>query len=488
MSNMKDVPSRRRHICLFCCHAELLHVACHIVTACGIFIHFNLNNLKILTANGKRLTTNCSLRFEVNANLKVSNDGIGPEDTSVHYVTVADAIRLIKSNGKGCFLAKTDIKNAFRIIPIRPEDHYLLGMKWQGMYYYDRCLPMGAASSCKTFEIFSTAIQWIAQQKLLIDSILHLLDDYLLVSPSYDTCAVRLKRFLDFCAFIGLPMAPEKTCGPSTTLCFAGIELDTIRFEARLPLEKLRKCADLISDFQKRKKITLREIQSLIGLLNFACSVIIPGRAFLRRLIDLTHGIRLSHHLIRLNRETKQDLNVWLSFLANYNGRSFFLEERWANSQQLNLFTDAAGGIGFGAIFGTEYCHGLWPDEWRYRNIAILEFYPIVLSVCLWGHKMANHSVLFFTDNEALVYVINKQSCKDKILMQFVRRLVLVCLQHNILFQAKHIPGTYNRLADLLSRFQVQTFQRETSASMNSCATDIPQALLPQNWEISFPS
>jgi hypothetical protein len=149
---------------------------------------------------------------------------------------------------------------------------------------------------------------------------------------------------------------------------------------------------------------------------------------------------------------------VWLSFLANYNGWSFFLEERWANSQQLHLFTDAAGGIGFGAIFGTEYCHGLWPDEWRYRNIAILEFYPIVLSLCLWGHKIANHSFLFFTDNEALVYVINKQSCKDKILMQFVRKLVLVCLQHNIVFKAKHIPGTNNRLADLLSRFQVQTF------------------------------
>ena len=102
----------------------------------------------------------------------------------------------------------------------------------------------------------------------------------------------------------------------------------------------------------------------------------------------------------------------------------FFLEEHWANSQQLNSFTDAAGGIGLGAIFGTEYCHGLWPDEWRY-------------SVCLLGHKMANHSVLFFTDNEALVYVINKQSCKDKILMQFVRKLVLVCLQHHILFKAK---------------------------------------------------
>ena len=111
-------------------------------------------------------------------------------------------------------------------------------------------------------------------------------------------------------------MAPEKTCGPLTTLSFAGIELDTIKLEARLPLDKLRKCIDFITAFRQRKKITLKELQSLIGLLNFACSVIIPGRAFLRRLIDLTHGIRLSHHLIKLNRESKEDLNVWLTFLT----------------------------------------------------------------------------------------------------------------------------------------------------------------------------
>ena len=69
--------------------------------------------------------------------------------------------------------------------------------------------------------------------------------------------------------------------------------------------------------------------------------------------------------------------------------------------------------------------------------------------------------------------------------MFFVRKLVLVCLNHNILFKAKHIPGTYNHLADLLSRFQVQTFKREAPASMNSCATDIPRHLLPANWELT---
>ena len=69
-------------------------------------------------------------------------------------------------------------------------------------------------------------------------------------------------------------MAPEKTCGPLTTLSFAGIELDTIKLEARLPLDKLHKCIDFITAFRQRKKITLKELQSLIALLNFACSVV----------------------------------------------------------------------------------------------------------------------------------------------------------------------------------------------------------------------
>ena len=106
------------------------------------------------------------------------NDGILSEDTHVRYATVADAIKLIKRAGPGCYLAKTDIKSAFRIIPIHPNDYPLLGMKWRGLYYYDRCMPMGCSSSCKTFETFSTAIEWIARHKLKIDELLHLLDDF----------------------------------------------------------------------------------------------------------------------------------------------------------------------------------------------------------------------------------------------------------------------------------------------------------------------
>ncbi|KAL9967839.1 hypothetical protein ACROYT_G026137 [Oculina patagonica] len=146
------------------------------------------------------------------------NNGIDSEHTRVCYATVDDAIKFIKLAGPGCFLAKTGIKNAFRIIPISPDDYNLLGMQWRGLYYYDRCMPMECSSSCLTFEIFSSAVEWIARMKFNIGHILHLLDDFLIVASSATLCQDQLALFLSLCSYLGIPMAPEKTCGPATTL------------------------------------------------------------------------------------------------------------------------------------------------------------------------------------------------------------------------------------------------------------------------------
>ena len=60
---------------------------------------------------------------------------------------------------------KLTLRTHFCIILIHPQDYKLLGIFWRGCYNYDRSMPMGCSSSCKTFETFSTAIQWIAQKK-----------------------------------------------------------------------------------------------------------------------------------------------------------------------------------------------------------------------------------------------------------------------------------------------------------------------------------
>ena len=153
-------------------------------------------------------------------------------------------------------------------------------------------------------------------------------------------------------------MAPEKTVGSETILAFAGIELNTLRMEASLPADKTAKCTTLLSTSLRRKKVMLREIQSLIGLLNFACSVVVPGRAFFGRLIDLTKGVKSPHHFIGLNKVVKADLEIWQSFLLDFDGRSFFLSDAWTDPLSLNLYTDAAGSLSYGGIFGSEWFFG----------------------------------------------------------------------------------------------------------------------------------
>ena len=67
---------------------------------------------------------------------------------------------------------------------------------------------------------------------------------------------------------------------PFTTLQFVGIELDYVSEEAELSLDKLTKCRTLVNHFHKKRSVTPRKCSFFIGLLNFCCSVVTPGRAF----------------------------------------------------------------------------------------------------------------------------------------------------------------------------------------------------------------
>jgi hypothetical protein len=82
------------------------------------------------------------------------------------------------------------------------------------------------------------------------------------------------------------------------------------------------------------------------------------------------------------------------------------------------------------------------------------------MSLKLWGHLLANKCVVIHTDNMSLISVINNQTSKETKVMQLVRELVLATLHHNILFQAEHVAGKSNVLADALSRLQIELFHR----------------------------
>ncbi|KAK6195007.1 hypothetical protein SNE40_000528 [Patella caerulea] len=265
------------------------------------------------------------------------NDSIRNDFCTVQYSTIQNAIQVIKQLGRHSQLAKADIEAAYRIVPLHPSNFHFLGFIWKEKYYYDRCLPMGLSESCKLFERISSALEWIAVNKLGASGVVHVLDDFLFVERTVNNCTRTRQRFECLCKAVGIPLAPEKTCGPSTNIQFLGITLDSDLMEARLPADKLSKCWDLLDRYSNKKKISLRDLQSMIGTLQFATSVVLPGRTFLRRLIDLTIGIRRRFYMIRLNSGARSDIAIWKNILENYNGQTFFLYDVWLTTHSFRI-------------------------------------------------------------------------------------------------------------------------------------------------------
>lgn len=393
------------------------------------------------------------------------NDAIDKYDKSVGYPSVDDAIEMILDSGENVWLGKTDIESAFRIVPVHPRYYHALGMMWNGEYYYDRCLPMGCATSCKIFAGIGACLAQLFERLSGKCRCLNMLDDFLFVGASEEITREGMACFLRMCDELGVPIAKQKTEGPAKCLSFLGIELDAATMEVRLPPGKLVDYVATLNSARKLSKIRCSQLQSLAGKLQFACYVVPQGRAFLRRLYDLFggHDSPLKpYHWIRLTKETKEDLKLWSVFFEGFNGRRFFGQDR---NPDRCLITDAAGACGFGLIFGSRWAFGTWPDEWVDRGITFKEMFPVAVAIMTWASELRGSLLFCRSDNTAVVAALNKFSCKCPHTMLLVRRVALTCLRHDITIRASHVPGKENVLADALSRLQISYFCDEAARS-----------------------
>jgi len=396
------------------------------------------------------------------------NDHIDPDLCSVQYTQFDAAVQMVQRLGKGALLAKSDIKSAFRLIPVAKEDFKLLGFKWGDHYYFDKALPFGCSISCAIFEMFATFLDWVVRTNCSVGELEHYLDDFLFGGKKGTAhCQIMLNSFDACCNQFGIPIATEKTEGPTTVIVFLGLELDSVLMQVRIPLEKIEKIVIQIQDMlQHKRSVSLKELQSLLGSLNFMCRAVIPGRPFCRRLIDATCGVSRGHYHIRLKQGMRLDLEMWLCFFKSFNGISIFHDKLWCSNADVCLFTDSSGarGKGFGAYFQGRWSCAAWPTEWfeqgRAEDITLLEYFPILVSLYIWGDRLMNKKVLFQCDNMAVVQVINRQSSKSPDLMVLVRALTLKCLKLNLVLKAEHLPGVRNDIADSLSRFQMSRFRQ----------------------------
>jgi hypothetical protein len=106
----------------------------------------------------------------------------------------------------------------------------------------------------------------------------------------------------------GSPVAAHKTEGPSTCLTFLGIQIDSVAMQLSLPPDKLSRIRGLVLSWRSKRAATKQELQSLIGHLSHAATVVQHGRTFMRRMFDLAKRVQQAHHHVRLSQDFRSDL------------------------------------------------------------------------------------------------------------------------------------------------------------------------------------
>ena len=187
-----------------------------------------------------------------------------------------------------------------------------------------------------------------------------------------------------FCMVRGT-FAPGKIIGPTTCLVFQRILTDTITMAVSLPSEKLDESLPLLEFWTGRKKFTKRELLFLIGKLSFAAKVIPSGRTFIKRLIELSTTVQQLDHHISLNRKARADIDWWIKFLPEWNGKACILEAKQSLAPDIKLFTDASGQIGFVIYHEPHWVAELRPSEGADFSIEWKELSPILIAFKLWG-------------------------------------------------------------------------------------------------------
>jgi len=115
-------------------------------------------------------------------------------------------------------------------------------------------------------------------------------------------------------------LATHKYKGLSTYLKFLGIEIDS---KLRLPADKLERVQKTVQEWLEKDSSHKRDrdLESMVGLLQHAASVVRPGHHFVRRIIEEMVKVKKRNHHVCLNEETKSDLLWWwYIFLERWNG------------------------------------------------------------------------------------------------------------------------------------------------------------------------
>ena len=371
------------------------------------------------------------------------------------FARVDDLAFRIYTLGKDAMMFKIDLSRYFRQLPLDPGDYSLTGYVIDGQLYFDKVLPMGMRTAPYIAQRVTNAIGYI--HKKLQYFLLNYVDDFL-GAEHRDIIWAAYTHLTELLAKLKVDTAPEKIVPPTTRIEFLGITLDSQTMTMEIPTEKIKETQMELNTWTYRTAATRKELESIVGKLQFMGKCVKPGRVFIARLLNWMRNLPRNGKN-SIPQEAKKDLAWWARYLQNYNGVSILWMHN--NPEVDSVIATDASKKGFGGITGNQYFRGRFPQQWRNKNIAELEMRAVIAAIKIWGPTVLHRQYFWIhVDNEAVATVINTGAARLESLQDTLREIAMLAAHHQFIIKAKHISGISNRIPDWPSRWEEPASKR----------------------------
>ena len=388
--------------------------------------------------------------------------------SSFCFKSVEDVVSLLHENW---FMSVIDIKAAYRAVPIREEHRKFQGFSWfmdgKKCWYVDNRLCFGLKLGPKYFNLLSNMIYDVLTVCYNVN-IVNYLDDFITLASTEHECEIARDTVVNVLRFLGFHVAYEKLGCPSKCVTYLGIIIDSVRMELRLPGAKLHKLIELIKSIEVQKRVSKKNLESLGGLLSHCAHIVKGGRIFCKNVYKLYKQlVNRNLRYIQLGDDVKKDLRWWKRFCVFFNGSRKIVKENY----QYPMVSDSSLK-GFAVYLGSDWAAGVWHDEdylklrsdcnhivskplledFETDNINVLELWPIVVGLKRWAHLFKDMSILVFTDNTQVMFMLINGSSVNETCCKWIREIFWITAIYNIEIIPKYINTRANLVADTLSR------------------------------------
>ena len=406
----------------------------------------------------RRVILNLSAPQDLSVNSGIPTDSYLGCPFKLKLPSARDLKALILQHGPGCLLWSHNLSRGYRQLRSDPLDWPLLGIQWQGKYYFDCSIPFGLRFGAKCMQDTTSAVATILRHEGF--PTLAYIDD---LAGVHEDPITANKGFLRTCLLLhelGLQEAREKATAPSTSMTWLGIHFDTVAMTMSIPTVKIQECLTITHSWTSKTHVTHAQLKSLLGKL-FHISQCSPTlRLFVNRLLDTLRSSPKDNKSIALDNEAQADITWINQFLSHYNGVQLIHS---APSVGIPVVLDSCL-TGAGGHFGKLAFHTPYPPHITDKKLHItqLEMINVMAAVRLWAHLWSGHSLLILCDNAATVSVLQTGRGRDRILLHCARIIWHYSTAYDFRITVEHIPGTDNNLADSLSRYHTHPTHKET--------------------------